>query len=64
MIRFGGRRVTGFGVADSALDEFEKSQDPLYECHHDSYVKLKLFGTAIAASIVTAGAVYLLKKRL
>jgi hypothetical protein len=55
MISRGGKPVAGFGVGD-VLEEMEKS-DPLYECHHDTYVKLKTFGTAILASAVTAGVI-------
>jgi hypothetical protein len=51
-----GRPVAGFGIGD-AIENFEKSQDPLYDCHHDTYMKLKTIGTAVVATAVTAGAI-------
>jgi hypothetical protein len=61
MIHFGGKQVAGFGISDP-IDEFEKSHDPLYDCHHDMYVRLKVIGAAIASSAATLGVLYLLKK--
>jgi hypothetical protein len=58
VIRRGGRPVPGFGIGvGDAVEEFEKSQDPLYDCHHDTYTKLKTIGTAVVATAVTAGAI-------
>ena len=56
-IQRGGRRVAGFGVGFDP-DEFEKANDPLYDCHHDTYVKLKVLGAAIVTAAATAGVIY------
>jgi len=52
-VQIGGR--PGFGVGD--LEKFEKSEDPLYKCHHDTYTKLQTFGTVVATAVITAGIV-------
>jgi hypothetical protein len=65
MIRFGGRSVTGFGIGltpDEALRELEKF-DPCRACHGDTFVKLKVFGAAIAASAVTVGVLALVWRK-
>jgi hypothetical protein len=59
MIRLGGQRVVGFGVGDDILDRFAKSEDPLYDCHHDTYTKLQTFGTVIVTAAVTAGIIFI-----
>jgi hypothetical protein len=59
MIQLNGRPAVGFG---DIVDRLERSQDPLYECHHDQYVRLKILGTAVVSSAVTAGVLYLIRK--
>ncbi len=54
MIQIGGRRVAEFGVGD-ILEKFEKSEDPLYECHHDTYTKLQTFGAVVVGMVLGAG---------
>jgi hypothetical protein len=64
-IQFGGRRVAGFGVGktiEEVTEELEKS-DPCAACHHDTYSKLKTFGTIIATAVVTAGVLYIWEKK-
>lgn len=61
-LQIGGRHVAGFGVGFS--DEFEKANDPLYECHHDTYVTLKVLGAVIVTAAATAGVIYYVVPRL
>lgn len=55
-IQFGGQRVTGFGVSDF-VEEVEREYDPLYACHNDKVVKLKMFGAVVGTALVTAGTI-------
>ena len=52
--------MAGFG---DILEKLEKT-DPLYNCHHDTYSKLKTFGTVVATAVVTAGLIYYVVPRL
>ena len=54
-MKLGGRQVVGFG--DDLVEKFERSEDPLYTCHHDTYTKLQTFGTVVATAVVTTGVV-------
>ncbi len=49
--------MAGFGVAapsiEEVTEELEKS-DPCYACHHDTYSKLRTFGTAVAGAALGA----------
>ena len=56
MIQLGGRRMVGFGVGDFAED-IERKYDPLYGCHNDKTVGLKVFGAVVATALVTAGTI-------
>ena len=59
MIRMGGKYVPGFGVGFN-----EEKLDPLYECHHDTYVTLKVLGAVIVTAAATAGVIYYVVPRL
>jgi hypothetical protein len=55
-IKIGGRPVAGFGVGLD-LDEIANRYDPLYKCHNDKIVKLKVVGAVVATALVTAGTI-------
>jgi hypothetical protein len=55
-IQLGGRSVVGFGSGDF-FEEVGKKYDPLYACHNDEFVKLKVWGAVVATSLVTAGVI-------
>lgn len=61
MIQRGGRQIVGFG--DSPIDRIERAQDPLYESHHDTYVKLQMAGSAIASALLTAAIIHFAQMR-
>ena len=56
MIQLGGRRMVGFGIGNFAED-VERKYDPLYGCHSDKTVGLKVFGAVVATALVTAGTI-------
>lgn len=53
-LRYNGQRV-GFG--DLVDEEIMKKHDPLYACHNDTFVKLKVFGAVVVTAAVTAGTI-------
>ena len=57
-LRYNGQRI-GLGIS---IEEAERKLDPLYDCHNDMVVKLKVIGAAIAAAAITAGVILVVRK--